>query len=274
SAAARSSAGRGGRACSGARPAPLRRSRLDSRSRLAWDRSRRPMMHVVALPRGGGALGVRNRCAGAFDGRADVEFRERQDPDRMEADCVEAAGAEVGAECGVDAPPRLEALRERQSSRQLKDDEPVRTGGFDQPHYVDARESLARQVLEDEVRDDQVEGAGGWLVTVGEAEIGCIGVEAARMLEHAFGDVDPDGLVETAREGAGEPADAAAEVERALAPCRPAELSRGREHVLDLGLARGEERVELPATVPLGVDAENRPKRVDLGQVIPVSRLL
>src|SRR5436305_673954 len=83
-----------------------------------------------------------------------------------------AVGADERPQGAVDAPPGLEALWEPQPGRQLEHDEPVRAGGFDQPLYVVARESPARQVLEDEVGDDEVEWAGGRGVPVHEAELG------------------------------------------------------------------------------------------------------
>ena len=170
-------------------------------------------MHVVAEARGGGVFGMGDRRAGPVDRGADIGFGESQHPDWVEAGGVEALGADAFAERCVEAPPGLKPPREWHSSRQLEDNEPIRAGGFDPPRYVGARERLARQVLEDEVGDDEVEGADGRVLGVGEGDVRDVGVEPPGVLEHTFGEIDADGLVEPAREGAGEAADAAAEVE-------------------------------------------------------------
>jgi len=103
-----------------------------------------------------------------------------------------------------------------------------------------------------------------------EGDVGRVGVDA-RLLEHELGDVDADGFVESLRERAGEPADPAAEVERSPSLLRSAELRCRREDLLDFGLAGGEELVLVPAPVAFTVDAEHRPERVDLREVVPVS---
>jgi hypothetical protein len=52
---------------------------------------------------------------------------------------------------------------------------------------------------------------------------------------------------------------------------RSAELRCRPEDLLDFGLAGGEELVLVSAPVAFAVDAEHRPERVDLSEVVPVS---
>jgi hypothetical protein len=228
------------------------------------------MMHVVTQARVAGGLCVGSGGACFVHGRADVGFRQGEHPNRMQTGGVESLRVDVTAQRGVEPPTGLDSLRERQVRRELEDDEPVGVSGFGQAPYVGARERLAWQMLQDEVGDDEVERAGGRLLGGGEGDVGRVGVEAARLLEHLLGDVDADGLVESVRKGAGEPADAAAEVECPTAPRGPAEFRRRREDLLDLGLTGGKELVGVPAPVAFAVDAEHGPKRVDLREVVPV----
>src|SRR5207247_1734462 len=97
--------------------------------------------------------------------------------------------------------------------------------------------------------------------------------QPAGVLDHLRRRVDALRLVEVERECPGEAADPAAEVERAFMSFRAADLRSRREDLVDLSLAGCEEIVEVPAAVPLGIDAEDSPERIHGREVVPIPRL-
>src|SRR2546429_277861 len=122
------------------------------------------MMHVVAHTRVAGGLCAGRGRACFLHGRPDAGFRPCAPAPGMQAGGVESLWVDVAAQRGVEATPGSDPLRERQIRRKLEDDEAVGMRGFDQAPYVDAREGLAWQMLQDEVGDDEVEGARGRLL--------------------------------------------------------------------------------------------------------------
>ena len=132
-----------------------------------------------------------------------------------------------------------------------------------------------RDVLQRDARVDEVERVRLQLAEVGrrvDPELAALeaGVQVPRLLDHRRGDVDADRLLEAGAEGARQPADAGAEVERPPAARRPVERLGDREDVRDLGLAGGEELVHVPAPALAARTGQHRPQRIDLGQAVPV----
>ena len=102
-----------------------------------------------------------------------------------------------------------------------------------------------------------------------EAAVRAILVQLPGELHHSLRDVEPDALAKALGERAAEPANAAAEVESALAAHRLAEIVRDFQHLGDLRLAGIEELGELPtAAAALGA-RQNRPERVDARELLP-----
>lgn len=94
-------------------------------------------------------------------------------------------------------------------------------------------------------------------------------VEPRRLRDHRRGGVDAVHAFEVRRECAGQPADAAAEIERRAMALRPSEAPRMGEqhrHVVDTG---GEEAIDVPAAVAGIGPREHGPQRIDAPQVLP-----
>ena len=159
---------------------------------------------------------------------------------------------------------------------QPEDDEAVGAGDAEELGDVTLDLGHGRDVLQGDAGVDEVErgaspaGPGPRLALTRNSQAG-----NASFSRRAWSTIPaemsiPSALLEARPERAREPADAAAEVERPLAARRAAERLGDREHVRDLGLARGEELVHVPAAALAARAGQHRPERVDLGQVLPV----
>src|SRR5439155_6838254 len=115
--------------------------------------------------------------------------------------------------------------------------------------------------------------AGVSLRVDAEARVRDLGIERPRLLDHAFREIDSDGLAEAAGERPRDATDPAAEVERAHAARRPAQLAGPRERTLGVRLSCRKEGVELPAAPATGRVGQDRPERIDGRQVLPLPLL-
>ena len=142
---------------------------------------------------------------------------------------VEEGGSHADAAQGqVQAPSPLQAEDLGDVARQLEDREPA--GSQHAAELGDVRRDrvAVRDVLQR--RDDRVDEVEALVVETSEvtgcvdheARAGDVGVEPARLLHHALGDVDAHAFVEMAGERARQATEAAAEVEGARTALRVA----------------------------------------------------
>ena len=205
------------------------------------------------------------------------------DPDHAHGVQSQPALQEVGrhpdsAQQSVGSTAELQTAPRPQRRRDLEDDQPAWACNPDE--LTDVVESClrARNVLEHDEGENEIERVVGELAEIGapvdqEAAVLAVRVEPLRVLEHPLRDVDARGVLEVARKSACQSPDTTAEVERTRDAALPAELSRHSQHGLDIRLPAFEEAIELPAVTAGLRLGEDRPERIDERKIVPVALL-
>src|SRR5258705_8685448 len=189
---------------------------------------------------------------------------------------IENVGADPEAsQDAVEPPPGLKPSSERDAARDLTHEQAARREDSGKVGDIGDDGGPGGQMLQHEDTVDQVEVVGGEDPEIGMSVENEVAIQERRVQlpgggDHGCRDVDAIAVLEVGRQGARQPADTAAEVERARAPGRIAQALHVRPEARDLLLAGTEELVEIPPAEPALREGENAPARIKIAQVFPV----
>ena len=107
-----------------------------------------------------------------------------------------------------------------------------------------------------------------------ELEIRHVGAQSAGFVDHALRDVHTHATIEMAGKRPAQPTQAAAEVQGGGPPPRESDRSSTPHERLDLNASAIGKRVAIPSTFAPARVGQDRPHRVDLRKVLPVSLIL